>query len=115
MYGGQASLGRACADLFQQARLNTDCKINFPGWVGVVGKAENIATQPSLAGAWAELGNIHRYIGKQGLGSSVLDYNFTSAKKEGQGIDNHFSRLSKMQTRTLLGEVSLKQAGAELC
>ena len=28
------------------------------GWrVGVVGKAENIATQPSLAGAWAELGN----------------------------------------------------------
>ena len=57
MYGGQASLGRACADLFQQARLNTDC-----GWVGgwgglgVVGKAENIATQPSLAGAWAELG-----------------------------------------------------------
>ena len=59
MYGGQASLGRACADLFQQARLNTDCKINFPGWVGlgVVGKAENIATQPSLAGAWAELGN----------------------------------------------------------
>ena len=58
MYGGQASLGRACADLFQQARLNTDCKINFPGWVGVgvVGKAENIATQPSLAGAWAELG-----------------------------------------------------------
>ena len=58
MYGGQASLGRACADLFQQARLNTDCKINFPGWVGVVGKAENIATQPSLAGAWAELGNI---------------------------------------------------------
>ena len=53
MYGGQASLGRACADLFQQARLNTDCKINFPGWVGVgvVGKAENIATQPSLAGA----------------------------------------------------------------
>ena len=55
MYGGQASLGRACADLFQQARLNTDCKINFPG---VVGKAENIATQPSLAGAWAELGNI---------------------------------------------------------
>ena len=35
MYGGQASLGRACADLFQQARLNTDCKINFPGWVGV--------------------------------------------------------------------------------
>ena len=23
----------------------------------VVGKAENIATQPSLAGAWAELGN----------------------------------------------------------
>ena len=63
MYGGQASLGRACADLFQQARLNTDCKINFPGWVGVggwggVGKAENIATQPSLAGAWAELGKI---------------------------------------------------------
>ena len=60
MYGGQASLGRACADLFQQARLNTDCKINFPGWVGVgvVGKAENIATQPSLAGTWAELGNI---------------------------------------------------------
>ena len=68
MYGGQASLGRACADLFQQARLNTDCKINFPGWVGVgvggggegggVGKAENIATQPSLAGAWAELGNM---------------------------------------------------------
>ena len=59
MYGGQASLGRACADLFQQARLNTDCKINFPGWVGVgvVGKAENIATQPSLAGAWADLGN----------------------------------------------------------
>ena len=61
MYGGQASLGRACADLFQQARLNTDCKINFPGWVGVggggVGKAKNIATQPSLAGAWAELGN----------------------------------------------------------
>ena len=56
MYGGQASLGRACADLFQQARLNTDCKINFPGWVGVVGKAENIATQPSLTGAWAELG-----------------------------------------------------------
>ena len=60
MYGGQASLGRACADLFQQARLNTDCKINFPGWVGVVGKAENIATQPSLAGAWAELGKIAR-------------------------------------------------------
>ena len=57
MYGGQASLGRACADLFQQARLNTDCKINFPGWVEVFGKAENIATQPSLAGAWAELGN----------------------------------------------------------
>ena len=56
MYGGQASLGRACADLFQQARLNTDCKINFPGWVGVVGKAENIATQPSLAGTWAKLG-----------------------------------------------------------
>ena len=25
--------------------------------VGVVGLAENIATQPSLAGAWAELGN----------------------------------------------------------
>ena len=25
------------------------------GWV--VGLAENIATQPSLAGAWAELGN----------------------------------------------------------
>ena len=61
MYGGQASLGRACADLFQQARLNTDCKINFPGWVGVVGKAENIATQPSLAGAWAELGNNENY------------------------------------------------------
>ena len=57
MYGGQASLGRACADLFQQARLNTDCKINFPGWVGVVGKAENIATQHSLGGALAELGN----------------------------------------------------------
>ena len=58
MYGGQASLGRACADLFQQARLNTDCKINFPGWVGVgvVGLTENKATQPSLAGAWAELG-----------------------------------------------------------
>ena len=63
MYGGQASLGRACADLFQQARLNTDCKINFPGWVGVgvVGKAENIATQPSLAGAWAELGKIYSF------------------------------------------------------
>ena len=27
------------------------------GGGGVVGKAENIATQPSLAGAWAELGN----------------------------------------------------------
>ena len=54
MYGGQASLGRACADLFQQARLNT-----VGGGVGVVGKAENIATQPSLAGAWAELGNKH--------------------------------------------------------
>ena len=26
--------------------------------MGVVGLAENIATQPSLAGAWAELGNI---------------------------------------------------------
>ena len=25
--------------------------------MGVVGLAENIATQPSLAGAWAELGN----------------------------------------------------------
>ena len=34
MYGGQASLGRACADLFQQASLNSDCKINFPGGVG---------------------------------------------------------------------------------
>ena len=66
-YGGQASLGRACADLFQQARLNTDCKINFPGWVGVgvVGKAENIATQPSLAGAWAELGKIVLLIGNR--------------------------------------------------
>ena len=28
------------------------------GWVGVVGLAENKATQPSVAGAWAELGNI---------------------------------------------------------
>ena len=28
------------------------------GWgVGMVGKAENIATQPSLVGTWAELGN----------------------------------------------------------
>ena len=27
------------------------------GGVGVVGLAENKATQPSLAGAWAELGN----------------------------------------------------------
>ena len=27
--------------------------------MGVVGLAENIATQPSLAVAWAELGNIH--------------------------------------------------------
>ena len=26
--------------------------------MGVVGLAENIATQPSLAGAWAELGNL---------------------------------------------------------
>ena len=26
--------------------------------MGVVGLAENKATQPSLAGAWAELGNI---------------------------------------------------------
>ena len=26
------------------------------GWVGVVGLAENKATQPSLAWAWAELG-----------------------------------------------------------
>ena len=25
------------------------------------GKAENIATQPSLAGAWAELGNTRQY------------------------------------------------------
>ena len=52
MYGGQASLGRACADLFQQARLNTDCKINFPGWVGVgvgvVGLAENKANSAQL-------------------------------------------------------------------
>ena len=42
------------------------CIINFPGWVAgvgvlVVGKAENIATQPSLAGAWAELGNLHLF------------------------------------------------------
>ena len=29
------------------------------GGGGVVGKAENIATQPNLAGAWAELGNIN--------------------------------------------------------
>ena len=26
------------------------------GWVGVVGIAENMATQPRLDGAWAELG-----------------------------------------------------------
>ena len=35
--------------------------INFPGWVGVgvvVRLAENKAVQPSLAGAWAELGKI---------------------------------------------------------
>ena len=35
--------------------------IKLPRWVGVgrwlVGSAENIATQPRLAGAWAELGN----------------------------------------------------------
>ena len=30
--------------------------------VGVVGLAENIATQPSLAGAWAELGKIGKTI-----------------------------------------------------
>ena len=41
-----------------------DWEIKFPGWVaggvgvGVVGKVENIATQPTLVGAWAELGNI---------------------------------------------------------
>ena len=32
------------------------------GWLGGgggVGLAENIATQPGLAGAWAELGNVH--------------------------------------------------------
>ena len=69
MYGGQASLGRACADLFQQARLNTDCKINFPG---VVGKAENIATQPSLAGAWAELGNNNASLREQGFSLQVI-------------------------------------------
>ena len=33
-------------------------EINFPRWVGMVGLAENKATQPSLAGAWAELGKI---------------------------------------------------------
>ena len=32
-------------------------EINFAGWVGLVGLAENKATQPSLAGAWTELGN----------------------------------------------------------
>ena len=28
----------------------------FPGWEWVGGLAENKATQPSLAGAWAKLG-----------------------------------------------------------
>ena len=32
-------------------------KLSRVGLGGLVGKAENIATQPSLAGAWAELGN----------------------------------------------------------
>ena len=35
--------------------------IKLPRWVGegrwLVGSAENIASQPSLAGAWAEFGN----------------------------------------------------------
>ena len=77
MYGGQASLGRACADLFQQARLNTDCKINFPGWVGVgvVGKAENIATQPSLAGAWAELGKTLQSLPNNQIGIVMTEDN----------------------------------------
>ena len=30
------------------------------GGVGVVGIAENLATHPSLAGPWAELGNLKR-------------------------------------------------------
>ena len=35
--------------------LELGYKLSRVGW-GVVGKAENTATQPSLAGAWAELG-----------------------------------------------------------
>ena len=36
--------------------LELENKLSRLVGVGVVGKAENIATQPSLSGAWAELG-----------------------------------------------------------
>ena len=39
--------------------LSKSWEINSPGWVGVVGLAENIGIQPSSAGAWAELGNFN--------------------------------------------------------
>ena len=47
------------------------------GGGGVVGLAENIATQPSLAGAWAELGNLKlfdMYNRFMKLGQSVVPY-----------------------------------------
>ena len=41
--------------------------------MGVVGLAENKATQPSLAGAWAELGNIsHNIFAGPGLRAGAL-------------------------------------------
>ena len=39
--------------------------------MGVVGLAENKATQPSLAGAWAELGNIFKIYTKWAVGIST--------------------------------------------
>ena len=66
--------------------------------VGVVGLAENKATQPSLAGAWAELGNF--------LGNLESFFSNLERKLTQQRWSKFFLRLGQLCLANLVGPIS---------